>query len=110
MGRAESQRWLLPALLGGLVSSGGEREALLLKHKRLRPRERKQEASSREQRDPEGKEERVSPLSRVWESQDGERQCEKGSLGWRSPAPSQKGIEVGGEGILSAAKLSHHLV
>lgn len=62
MGRAEPQRWLLPALLGGLVSSGGEREALLLKHKRLRPRERKQEASSREQRDPEGKEERKGSL------------------------------------------------
>lgn len=61
MGRAEPQRWLQPALLGGLVSTGGEREALLLKHKRPRPRKRKkQEASSWEQRDPEGEEERVS--------------------------------------------------
>lgn len=32
MGRAEPQRWLLPALLGGLVSTRGESEALLLKH------------------------------------------------------------------------------
>lgn len=110
MGRAEPQRCLLPALLGGLVSTGGEREALPLKHKRPRPRKRKQEASSRVQRDPEGEEDTVSPLSRVRESQDGEKQYEKGSLGWRSPAPSQKGNEIGGEGILSTAKLSHHLV
>lgn len=97
MGRAEPQRWLLPALLGGLVSTGGESEALLLKHTMAMPtngtgqEKRKQEISSREQRDPVGKEERVSSLSRAGESQDGEEQSEKGTLGWRSPAPSQMG-------------------
>lgn len=74
-GRAEPQRWFPPALLGGLVCFGGESEALLLNHIMLcqpMAEAKKKEAGRCEQRKPVEKEKRVSPLSRVGESQDGE--------------------------------------
>lgn len=75
-GRAEPQRRLPPALLGGLVSFGGESEALLLNHIMVMPTNgRGQEEAGRcgqGQRKSVEEEKRVSPLSRVGESQDGE--------------------------------------
>lgn len=68
--------------MSGPVSTAGESETLLLKHIMAMPTNgRGQEETGRcEQgcRDPVGEEERVSPLSRLGESQDVKEQCNKG--------------------------------
>lgn len=113
MGRAEPQRWLLPALLGGLVSTGGESEALLLKHTMAMPTNGTgQEKGNRKFQ--------AGNRGTQWERRRGSllfpgpgslrmarNKVRKGPWDGGAWLLHRRENEVGGEGDLSTAKLSH---